>query len=112
MNEWLFSYGTLQKEEVQIKLFGRLLHGEKDSLPGYRLAAVEVKDEKFLAGKEEKVQRTALPSENKAARIEGMIFELSPREILQADSYEPEEYKRTEVTLSSGKKAWIYLANS
>ncbi len=26
----LFSYGTLQKEQVQIETFGRILQGEKD----------------------------------------------------------------------------------
>ena len=32
---WLFSYGTLQQDEVQLATFGRLLEGRKDALPGY-----------------------------------------------------------------------------
>ena len=109
-SEWLFSYGTLQKARVQYKLFGRLLSGHKDILLGYRLAEVQVLDEHFLA-EEQGRQRTAVRSENEEDFIEGMIFELSPEEILLADSYEPEEYKRTEVRMASGKKTWIYLAN-
>ncbi|HAO29187.1 MAG TPA: UDP-N-acetylmuramate--alanine ligase, partial [Chryseobacterium indologenes] len=29
---YLFSYGTLQKEQVQLETFGRILQGEKDTL--------------------------------------------------------------------------------
>ncbi|MDE4940393.1 gamma-glutamylcyclotransferase, partial [Francisella tularensis subsp. holarctica] len=32
--ELLFSYGTLQQEEVQLTVFGRKLVGQKDSLKG------------------------------------------------------------------------------
>ena len=35
--ESLFSYGTLQLEEVQKALFGRILMGMKDRLPGYKV---------------------------------------------------------------------------
>ena len=34
--ENLFSYGTLQQENVQIKNFGRSLSGTLDVLQGYR----------------------------------------------------------------------------
>lgn len=34
MKEYLFSYGTLQRDEVQLELFGRLLTGKKDPLVG------------------------------------------------------------------------------
>jgi hypothetical protein len=32
----LFSYGTLQRDEVQLSSFGRLLDGEDDAMVGYR----------------------------------------------------------------------------
>ena len=32
----LFSYGTLRLAEVQRALFGRLVQGEPDAMPGYR----------------------------------------------------------------------------
>ena len=31
----LFSYGTLQQDDVQRATFGRLLTGQRDTLPGY-----------------------------------------------------------------------------
>lgn len=34
MNEYLFSYGTLQLEKVQIESFGKILKGPKDTLQG------------------------------------------------------------------------------
>ncbi|WP_371319933.1 gamma-glutamylcyclotransferase family protein [Variovorax sp. dw_308] len=47
--EWLFSYGTLQLEPVQRATFGRLLSGQPDSLPGYRLEQVAIRDAAVVA---------------------------------------------------------------
>jgi hypothetical protein len=44
----LFSYGTLQKEQVQLETFGRLLQGEKDILSGYKLNMLEITDPEVL----------------------------------------------------------------
>ena len=55
MTEHLFSYGTFQNEKTQLILFGRLLEGSRDSLPGYKLASVEIKDPAFLGRGEEKI---------------------------------------------------------
>src|SRR5258705_12516192 len=110
MKELLFSYGTLQKEKVQVELFGRLLHGTKDILEGYKISSIEIKDEAFLSKGENKYQQTLIPSNNKIDKVEGMVFEISEEELLLADKYEPDNYKRIKVTLRSGKKAWIYLA--
>lgn len=109
MTQNLFSYGTLQKNEVQLELFGRALTGAKDSLAGYRIAAIEITDKSFPAKGEEKIQKTLIPAKNDEI-IEGTVFELSEAELLLADRYEPENYKRTRVTLQSGKTAWIYAA--
>lgn len=108
MKENLFSYGTLQKGEIQLKLFGRLLDGAKDILIGYKLSTIEIKDESFLAKGEDKNQLTLLSS--KTDVVEGTVFEISVEELLLADKYEPENYKRVKVALESGKDAWIYLA--
>lgn len=109
MKEHLFSYGTLQKESVQLELFGRLLEGMKDILPGYKLASIEITDENFLSKGEENIQRTLV--EAKGEKVEGMIFEISEAELLQADKYEPDNYQRVKVTLQSGREAWIYVAD-
>src|SRR5665213_3961650 len=41
---YLFSYGTLQQEGVQMSSFGRLLQGADDALPGYRQSTIEIAD--------------------------------------------------------------------
>lgn len=47
--ENLFTYGTLQLEEVQLATFGRKLEGHADALVGYRLAMIKICDEDFVA---------------------------------------------------------------
>lgn len=111
MKEYLFSYGTLQKEKVQIELFGQLLNGAKDILKGYKLASIEIKDESFLAKDEDKFQKTLIQSKDNADVIEGAVFEISEAALLWADKYEPDNYKRIKVVLESGKVAWIYRAS-
>lgn len=44
----LFSYGTLQLEQVQLETFGRLLKGEKDVLSGYKITMLEITDPEVL----------------------------------------------------------------
>jgi|SRR5712671_3679541 len=110
MKEYLFSYGTLQKDSIQLKLFGRLLNGAKDILKGYKLSPIEIRDESFLSKGEENIQLTVIPSNDKEDRINGTVFEISEEELILADKYEPGNYQRIQVALDSGRKAWIYAA--
>ena len=110
MKEFLFSYGTLQEENVQIELFGRILLGSRDILRGYSASTIEIKDESFLANAEKQYHLIAIPSNDKNDSINGTVFEISKEELLLADKYEPEEYKRVQVVLESGIEAWIYVA--
>jgi len=112
MKEYLFSYGTLQQKEVQLKLFGRLLSGEKDILKGYKIVSIEINDESFLSNGGLKQQRIAILSDNPAIFTEGAVFEITMEELLRADTYEPYEYARIKVILESGKQAWVYVAQS
>ena len=107
--ELLFSYGTLQKEKTQIELFGRILQGKGDKLKGYKVAAIEISDESFLSKGEKKDQLTAVLSENKNDFINGTAFELTEKELIAADKYEPDNYRRIKVKLASGKEAWVYI---
>ena len=111
MSEYLFSYGTLQKEKVQIDLFGRILKGWSDSLPGYKTATIEITDEAFLAKGENKYQQTAIKTNDRSNNIKGTVFEVTEEELLHSDQYEPEGYIRIRVDLESGRKAWLYVAN-
>ena len=64
----------------------------------------------FLAKDEECLQQTLVISKDNSDEIEGTVFEITTEEMLQADKYEPDNYKRTKVVLQSGKDAWIYTA--
>ena len=110
MGEFLFSYGTLQLEKVQIESFGRILPGYKDSLSGYKLDQLEIKDEKVLQQSEQAVHPVAIPTGILSDKIHGLVFELSKEELVKADEYEVADYRRVAVRLDSGKTAWIYIS--
>ena len=107
--EFLFSYGTLQLEAVQLATFGRRLSGERDVLPGFAEATVEIEDEAtvLLSGKKHHsiVRFTGGASDT----IAGTVFALTPEEIRSADKYEVAAYRRVSVVLGSGKRAWVYV---
>ncbi len=112
MKENLFSYGTLQKEKVQMELFGRTLQGSADMLRGYKTATIEIMDESFLSKGEEKYQQTLIATADKNDIIKGTVLEITAKELLLADAYEPDNYKRIKIVLDSGKEAWIYVAST
>ena len=92
----LFSYGTLQQEDVQVSTFGRRLDGHADELPGFERSRVAHHDNVTFNGRED-------------SRVPGTVFEVSEAELASADRYErTASYGRTAVTLSSGRRAWVY----
>lgn len=110
MQELLFSYGTLQKGKVQQELFGRPLRGMPDTLKGYALSTIEIKDASVLEKSEQPYHLIAVPSSHRAMAIEGTVYTITTDELHKADLYETEDYKRVKVTLLSGKEAWVYVA--
>ena len=110
MNEFLFSYGTLQKDKVQKESFGRILKGSKDILKGYKLSSLEIKDETVLSKREQKFHPIAVHTNNLDDTVEGIIFEITEDELFIADTYEADEYVRVSEIFESGKVAWVYVA--
>lgn len=108
--ENLFSYGTLQFEKVQLKLFDRRLDGSKDVLNGYTLATIPIDDDEVLATSELEHHFIAVRSENEADGVDGFVYTIAGEELLVADSYETEDYKRVKLRLRSGREAWVYVA--
>ena len=108
--EWLFSYGTLQQQGVQISTFGRLLEGRPDGLPGFRETMVRITDPDVLATSGKEFHPIVTPSDDPADEIAGTVFQVTDEELAQADVYEVDDYKRVAVTLKSGLKAWVYVA--
>ena len=110
MKEFLFSYGTLQNERVQLDLFSRILTGTTDILKGYKILTIEIKEESFLSKSSQRYYSIAINSSKKEDCITGAVFEISKKELRIADKYEPDEYKRVKVKLESGKQAWVYVS--
>jgi hypothetical protein len=105
----LFSYGTLQMREVQLANYGRELEGTPDALAGYRLASVPDRDPNAvrISGTEMHfiVRRTANPED----RVHGVVFLLTAEELAATDRYEGSDYGRAELTLESGRRAFVYV---
>jgi gamma-glutamylcyclotransferase (GGCT)/AIG2-like uncharacterized protein YtfP len=106
---YLFSYGTLQLEGVQLASFGRLLEGADDLLPGYRRSMIEITDPDVIAKSGAKFHPIVIASDDSADAIAGKVFEITPEELAAADSYEVSDYKRILVRLKSGVDAWVYV---
>ena len=107
--DYLFSYGTLQLEAVQMATFGRHLSGARDVLTGFEQAAIEVQDPTTVAlsGKtHHSIARfTGRPSDT----VQGTVYAVTPEELRRADEYEVAEYRRIDVVLQSGLRAWVYV---
>ena len=106
--ENLFTYGTLQREEIQLATFGRRLEGTPDFLPAYRLVLTQVRDEKF-AEVNGVNQRTVQFTGQLSDFVEGIVFVITQSELERSDTYEPTDYERVRVELKSGELAWVYL---
>lgn len=109
MSEILFSYGTLQLEAVQMSTFGRKLTGEADAIIGYKLSMLEIQDEEVVALSGQKYHPVIAPTGNPGDSVDGTAFLVTPEELLHADDYEVDDYKRVQVDLKSGRKGWVYV---
>jgi len=107
--ENLFSYGTLQEDRVQREVFGHSLVGTADAIIGYRLAAFTISDAKAIAISGRAEHTMLEPTGRDADQIEGTVFKLTAEELGQADAYEDVAYKRIQVCLRSGSRAWVYV---
>jgi hypothetical protein len=107
---YLFSYGTLQDEAVQLASFGRRLVGAPDALPGYRQTLVEITDPDVLAASGARFHPIIEPSfDDPADQVAGTVFQVTPAELTAADAYEVSDYTRVSVRLMSGLEAWVYV---
>lgn len=106
----LFTYGSLQRPEVQLATFRRHLVGGHDELMQHRLVRVPIDDPRV-------VEEFGAPYFNNAqfdgadsSRLAGMAFEMTDEELAEADGYEARySYLRVLVRLASGRTAWVYV---
>ena len=111
MSGYLFSYGTLRQEAVQLATFGRRLRGADDILPGHALSMVEITDPDVIAKSGSNRHPILRRSADPANEVPGMVFELTDDELAAADRYEVSDYRRVAVRLKSGLEAWVYVAS-
>lgn len=107
--EKLFSYGTLQQENVQLATFRRKLAGVPDALIGYKLSLLKITNPHVLATSGKKFHPIATFTGHPGDFVEGTVFEVTQEEILRADCYEAGAYQRLFAPLRSGQSAWVYI---
>ncbi len=98
--EILFVYGTLKYPKIQVKLLGREIDGLKDVLQSYKKTRIKIEG-KFYT----------IIVKNKGSSVDGLLINVSKRELKILDEYEGSTYRRKKVVLKSKKKAWFYEKN-
>lgn len=106
---YLFSYGTLQNEQVQLETFGRKILGFKDELIGYKINYIEIFDKEVLRMSNQKFHLIIEYTGNTSDKVNGMTFEISEDELIKADNYEVDDYRRVLLKLKSGKNGYVYI---
>ena len=107
--EFLFSYGTLQLEAVQMATFGRQLAGTSDALRGFEVALLKIEDETVIAISGTAHHTMARFTGRASDVVSGTVFAVTPDEIQNADKYEVAAVRRVAVVLQSGVRAWAYV---
>ena len=107
--EYLFSYGTLQQKNVQLETFGRVLKGQNDSLPKFIVSEVRILDSAVINTSNKEFHPILQFTDNADDTVDGIFFEITHTELIQADTYEVEQYKRVRGLLSSGIEVWMYV---
>jgi gamma-glutamylcyclotransferase (GGCT)/AIG2-like uncharacterized protein YtfP len=106
----LFSYGTLQQENVQLSTFGRLLRGQSDELLGFEQSVVRIEDPQVVATSGKTHHSNVTFNGRNDSRVSGTVFGITDAELAAADQYEQlAAYKRVAAKLASGKQAWVYV---
>lgn len=109
-SEKFFSYGSLQYESVQLSLFGRKLNGIQDILTKYQLSELEITDPNVIEISGKAIHSILKHTGKESDEVCGMVFDISPQELQQADQYEVKDYKRASIQLHSGIIAWVYIS--
>ncbi len=109
VDQLLFTYGTLQYAEVQLDTFGRIVAGEADTLPGYTIDYAEIADQRVVDVSGQSVHPVIRHTGNDVDKVVGKVLHVTAEEMEAADEYEVSLYRREQVTLGSGRSAWVYV---
>lgn len=105
----VFSYGTLQLPRVQRTLYGRALESADDVLPGFETVPMKITDPAVIEASGSDLHLALVPSRDPAAVIPGKALRMTETELAATDVYEGTNYRRIEVTLDSGVRAFVYV---
>ena len=105
----LFSYGSLQQENVQLSTFGRLVQGQEDELVGFEQSFITIDDPQVAAISGKTRHVIVKYNGRNESRVTGAVFEITDEELAKADQYEVAPYERVSTVLASGKQAWVYV---
>jgi gamma-glutamylcyclotransferase (GGCT)/AIG2-like uncharacterized protein YtfP len=108
-DQLLFTYGTLQYPAVQLDTFGRRIESEPDVLERYTVDYVEIPDARVVEVSGDAVHPIVRETGDPLDKVTGVVLRVTEAEIVAADEYEVALYRRTSVTLASGREAWIYV---
>jgi len=72
--ENLFSYGTLQQENVQLSTFNRVLKGWPDFITGYSLSLLEIKDPDVIVASGKTHHPIVAYTGNASDKVAGTVF--------------------------------------
>ena len=96
--EKLFVYGTLKDPMIQKDIFGRVVKGKESQLYGYTRKTAFIDGEIYPIAE----------SGNADSYIDGLILELTQKELQRADAYEGDSYKRVSVSMHNDL-VWVYV---
>ena len=95
----LFVYGTLATGETRKNILDRDVPGIPATLDGYDGSKMVTIDSEHYPAAEK----------NTECSIQGLLIEVTSEELERLDAWETDAYKRKEVELTDGEKAWVYL---
>jgi gamma-glutamylcyclotransferase (GGCT)/AIG2-like uncharacterized protein YtfP len=97
----VFSYGSLQRDDIQQATFGRRLTGLAAEIVGFELVYLHRGGQQLA-----NVVRSRMPG----CRVQGTVFVITAAQLAIADEYErADNYARIEAPLATGGEAWVYV---
>lgn len=108
----LFAYGTLALGKVQMRLLGRVPESDEDVLRGFAATTVVIDDPDVLATSGMATHIALVPTDDPRAAIRGKALRVTEADFAALAPHESANYRRAQVTLVSGRRAWTYLKSS
>jgi len=105
----IFSFGTLQLDQVQQSLFGRSVPTTPDTLRGFAIGETRITDPEAIAASGTDLHPALIETGGADDVVPGAILAVTDEELAVADHYERVSFRRIPVVLASGTEAWAYL---